>query len=196
MKKGKSVPLPPPADLKLRKRLIKMLTRLFKKHGQVVISAEAQKLYVDWYGQHEGKLDKESLKSLLAPFYVRLADYLLKITMLFAVNDETLTISEAHMRQGILLTDYLTDNLRYYLKHEMCFSKFAKEKHKIRKMIIDAGFEGISHSKLLQNSNKDTNTLGVYLATLSGCGDIYEGFGPKKGKVYISTQYKNGVNTD
>ena len=196
MRKGKSMPFPPPADLKIRKTLIKILTRLNKKHSEIVLNAEAKKLYETWYVKHEAKLDKESLKGLLAPFYVRLADYLLKISMLFAVNEETLIINEAHMKQAISLTDYLTENLRYYLKNEMSFSKFTKEKKKIKKMIQDSGFEGLNYGKLLRNSNKDPNTLRVYLTTLIECGEINERLGPKNGKIYVSSQYKNALTAD
>jgi len=191
-KRAKSLPLPPPADLKQRNGLIKELQRLGKKHGEIRLSAEARKIYEAWYVQHEDQLKNEPLRSIFSPFYVRFSDYLLKIAMLFAINDHVLEISQSHMERAIVFTDYFKDNLRYYLTNEMAFSPFAKEKNKLKKMIQNSGFEGVNHSKLLRNSNKASNVLAHYIVTLIDCGDIYEVSGPKGGKIYVSSQFKRG----
>jgi hypothetical protein len=184
-----SLPKPPNADLKWRRELIKMLKKASKRHGEIRFSPEAESIYTEWYLSREKKLERDSMKGLLNPFYTRLNDYLLKVAMLFAVNDGSPIISEAHMRQGTVLIDYLTNNLRYYLMNELTFSTFAKDKKKIMEKIINGGPKGISYSLLLRNSNKKAKDLGEYLITLKDSEEIYELKGPKGGKFYVSTKF-------
>jgi hypothetical protein len=191
-KKEESLPLPDPADKKLRKKLVKMLIQIGKKRGNIKLSPEAKEDYEKWYIEHENRLDDQALKAILASFYVRLCDYALRLAMIFAVNDETLLISKEHMAMAISFINYLRATLEYLLNNEMVFSPFAKGKKKIRELIVNSGPGGITRGKLLQNSNEESQNLDKYIRTLAETDEIYEDFGPKGGKIYISAMYKKG----
>lgn len=166
--KEKSLPCPPKPNEEIESYLVTVLKEIY--NGDFIgmnLSAEADKLYKDWYVESEKALKKEVNAELLAPFHVRLTEeYALKYAILYSVSENPTgaIITDKHLGLAINLVEYLKICLREMILKDFIFNDSTKNRLKVLKMIEEN--VSLSHAKLLRNSHLKAKELREIVETL------------------------------
>ncbi len=170
--KDKWYPKAQKPDVKIKNDLVLKLKEISKLKGEVTFPPEAEELHIDWLKSHESDLENIPDSKGISGFYGRLADYLLKFSLLFEIsNTGSLIVSENSIKRAIQLVETLKDSVNDVLDKHVSFSE--EEKSKKRVLSIIREHKNIDKSNLLR-TGFTKKTLDPILETLLEEGSIFE----------------------
>ncbi len=166
--KESTMPIPSEPDKSQRGLLLGRLKGIMELVGDggsvpMVISREAKNVYVRFHDL----LDRNYLNtdSLYSPFYSRALTYVLKYSMLIAIdNESSFTISESSMEKAVIKIDRLLKGFQEFTNEEVTFNKYQATRKRVKGFIDGRG--EVNKKELLQGLKMPTKDLQVVLQTL------------------------------
>ena len=170
--KKKYIPIPKPADERLRDELITELGLMSECYGEMVYGKEAYDYYCDWYMEH---VDRGGLPPMFHGSKHRMATQALKLSMTYQAILSRKDI-RGHCEIGLEATkmatddiDYMYDGLVRLANQDVAFNSFDKEKHTVLR-IVDDKDGNVGHSELLRLSRMKASSLNAIVDTLVEAG--------------------------
>lgn len=156
--------------------------------------------YNKWSYDNQMELLHHDMRSEIAPFYGRIEEYVVKISMLYEVSNVTRLQSQLESDRGYIKVhkDSLLKAIKFiehYKKERlpMLMSKVnSSGTTKIQKIIEEAGKSGIQHSYLLRKSHMSAAKIKGCISTLEESENVVVTIsreGRKKRKTYYSSEY-------
>ncbi len=169
--KGEFLPMPPPPDPELGRRLLARLKRLRRLQGQMLLSPEATARYGQWVRRHEAELEGVPNVGDLSPFWSRLSITTLKFAMLLEMSyRETLLVGLEAVEQAVQITELLKRSLKNLFLQEFAFTQPMKDRQKLLRLVSNR--PGISRRELLRASNLLARAFDDVLNTLVQEGSV------------------------
>ncbi len=162
------MPIPSEPDKTQRGLLLGRLNEIMELVGDgepvpMVMSREAKNVYVRFHDL----LDRKYLNadSLYSPFYSRSLTYVLKYSMLIAIDYEnSFAISEAAMEKAIIKIDRLLNGFQEFINEEVTFNKYQATRKRVLEYIKNKG--EVKRKDLLQGLKMSSKDLNTVLTTL------------------------------
>lgn len=186
LRKSRVMAFPPEPDNSLCQTLAQQLREIRELRGTADLSGVRDQ-YSEWYQRHEKSLYKQRNQEILSGFYARLADYTLKVAIIYeASSSGSLSISAESLQQAIALIEFLKRNIVMLVNEDLALSPEAAERRKVLSLIPYSP-EHITRANLIRYSRLSSGKLDEHLRTIMGTEEVESmsvGEGRKKSLVY------------
>ncbi len=170
--KEKTFALPPIADKAKREALVDELKEIERVGGEMSLSEDARRIYVEWHKRHESEAENLG-EHLLCGFYSRFETYALKFAMITEVAaTRERTISGRSMKVAIDKIELLKKELKKLSEEQFAFGWFQRAKLKIFKKIKEK--KQIPREDLLRFSHLNKRDFDLVINTLIDEGRVRE----------------------
>jgi len=156
-----------PEQTELKDKLKTILNRVYNEEfGAVEFTQDALVYYDDWLRKFEGRYEDEQYSSEMAPFFIRLGAYAIKISMLlwaqYEKRDNEIGINILQKAIDIVEKQYLVSARK--VVELIKIGKIHSKLEWAKKFIKERG--EVTHSELLNRSNLDIKDLQPILDIL------------------------------
>ena len=143
--------------------------------GEVTISDEARELFASYYAEYYRRCNQPGL---IPTLIVRIQDFIFKIALLYAADQQQSIISAEHLKAAIEVGNYLEDSSRQLFAN-FGVSKSKKSENKVLEYLKNAG-QPIEYRDCYRNLNMSAKELELCVEPLIKLGTINNHWLPGK----------------
>lgn len=161
-----------------------------RKVGAIAINRGGLKAFKNWYRLRS--LHSDAFRS---SFESTEDGHVLRVAAMLAINDGTLQIQANHIKLGCAtINDVKSGAMKLFGVDYSPGARFADGIDKIRRVMIEAGMDGITHTKLYVKCRwrLDRDEFVLLIRLMHECGMLQVFDRGKKGKFYRATKLMEG----